>query len=360
MDFSIILQLRTKKFWWMDVIFYFVISLLIATVICYLIFLVKNNMQRDDIKKEELALQTVGTSQQKDNEKEAINYRGKINDFAGLLKNRQFGSNVFSFMQAQTMPNIWFQQFNLDEKAASVQLSGQADSMEAFSKQVTDLENNKYIKSIGTLNSSLSPNGSITFNMGLIFDKSIFDYISDVAAGTFSNADQTSQSNPASQPSPSALAAASPTVSPAITGQQSPQPVAGSVSNEKLITSFHIFLNHDIAGIVDETNFTVVLNVPYGTDIKNLTPSIVISPSAKVIPASGVSQDFANPVVYRVTAQDGSVQDYKVRVVVSAQPQTVNQPVQSGYSLWIISSIVILLIVIIAVVVFVFIKKKRQ
>ena len=52
MDFSVIFQLRTKKFWWMDVIFYFVISLLIATLFCYVIFLTKNNFQREDIKKE--------------------------------------------------------------------------------------------------------------------------------------------------------------------------------------------------------------------------------------------------------------------------------------------------------------------
>ena len=38
MDLSAIFQIRTKKFWWMDVIFYFVISLLVATVFCYGIF----------------------------------------------------------------------------------------------------------------------------------------------------------------------------------------------------------------------------------------------------------------------------------------------------------------------------------
>ena len=70
-------------------------------------------------------------------------------------------------------------------------------------------------------------------------------------------------------------------------------------------------------GTVDETNYTVTLNVPYGTDVKNLTPSIVISPSATVLPASNVSQDFTNPVTYIVTAQDGSVQNYIVKVIVA-------------------------------------------
>jgi UDP-N-acetylglucosamine enolpyruvyl transferase len=66
----------------MDVIFYFVLSMLVATVLCYLVFLLKNAWQREDIKKEVLALQTVGTEEQKSQEKEVINYRRKINDFS--------------------------------------------------------------------------------------------------------------------------------------------------------------------------------------------------------------------------------------------------------------------------------------
>ncbi|MCX6722702.1 MAG: hypothetical protein NT094_01375, partial [Candidatus Staskawiczbacteria bacterium] len=104
MDFSVIFQLRTKKFWWMDVIFYFVIALLMATIFCYIIFLTKNNFQREDIKEQDAALQTVGTYQQKEYEKNVISYRNKINDFNSLFKNHEFASNVFGFMRAQTMP----------------------------------------------------------------------------------------------------------------------------------------------------------------------------------------------------------------------------------------------------------------
>ena len=98
MDFSIIFQLRTKKFWWMDVIFYFAISLLIAVVFCYVIFFVKNNFQREDIRKETEALKTVGTDQQKGYEKSVIGYQKKINDFNSLFKNHEFASNVFGYL----------------------------------------------------------------------------------------------------------------------------------------------------------------------------------------------------------------------------------------------------------------------
>ena len=91
-------------------------------------------------------MQTVGTDQQKEQETEVIDYRKKINDFTDLLKNHEFASNVFAFMQAQTMPNVWFKQFSLDEKNNAVQLSGEADDMDAFSRQVAALKKINMLK----------------------------------------------------------------------------------------------------------------------------------------------------------------------------------------------------------------------
>src|SRR3989339_49813 len=181
MDFSVIFQLRTKKFWWMDVISYFVISLLIAAVFCYIIFLIKNNFQRAEIKKETAALETVGTPQQKEYEKEVVSYENKIGDFTILFKNHEFASNVLAFMQIQTMPNIWFKQFSLDEKNNAVQLSGESENMDALSRQVAVFEKNKYIKSVGSLSSSLGDSARVSFNLNLALDQNIFSYLSDMA-----------------------------------------------------------------------------------------------------------------------------------------------------------------------------------
>lgn len=179
MDFGIIFKLREKKFWWVDVIFYFAISLLIAVIFCYIIFLVKNNFQREDIKKETAALETVGTDQQKEYENSVVNYGNKIRDFTILFKEHEFASNVLAFMQTQTMPNIWFKQFSLDEKNNGVQLSGESDTMDAFSRQVAIFEKNKYVKSVGALSSVLGDSAKVQFNMNLVLEQNIFNYISD-------------------------------------------------------------------------------------------------------------------------------------------------------------------------------------
>ena len=85
MDFSAISQLRTKKFWWMDVVLYLAISSLLAAIFCYLIFLSKNNMTENDIKSATVKLQSVGTKDQRQQEEEVVSYQKKIMDFTDLL-----------------------------------------------------------------------------------------------------------------------------------------------------------------------------------------------------------------------------------------------------------------------------------
>jgi hypothetical protein len=357
MDFSAIFQIRTKRFWWMDVIFYFVISLLIATIFSYVIFLVKNNFQREDIKKETAALETVGTAQQKSEEQSVIGYQKKISDFTNLLKNHEFASNVFAFMEAQTLPNVWFKQFSLDEKSNGVQLSGESDDLDALSRQVASFERNKYVKNISTLNSALGESARITFNIDLLLDQSIFGYISTAEALSVATSPST---QPLVQQSP-VTPAVQPSTTPGANTQQASQPggetQSTALSSEKAIISFNFLASPEIVGIVDNINFIVTLNVPYGTNIENLTPLIVVSPGATIIPASNVAQDFISPVAYRVTAQDGSIQNYTAKVIVQANPEAGKN---SGYGLIILIAIASAVIIIIAVVVILLLRKRNK
>ncbi len=66
----------------------------------------------------------------------------------------------------------------------------------------------------------------------------------------------------------------------------------------------------DVTGVINESDHTIAVIVPYGTAFTALVPTISLSPEATVSP--GTAQDFTNPVTYRVTAQDGTTQDYRV------------------------------------------------
>ena len=84
-------------------------------------------------------------------------------------------------------------------------------------------------------------------------------------------------------------------------------------SDEKEILSFKINGTEGDISYGSQIEFTF----PVGTDVSNLIPQITVSDKAKVIPASGVAQDFSGDnIVYQVTAEDGSTKDYTVIVTV--------------------------------------------
>lgn len=91
---------------------------------------------------------------------------------------------------------------------------------------------------------------------------------------------------------------------------QEPQIV---ISSEKNIIYFTI---SDINGIIDQDLNTINFEFTYGTDVTALTPTITISESATINPASGVSQNFTNPLEYTVTAENESTKTYTVIITV--------------------------------------------
>lgn len=106
------------------------------------------------------------------------------------------------------------------------------------------------------------------------------------------------------------------------------------LSDAKQLTTFN-FAVPAVSGVVNEQTKQINIEVPAGTDVKSLTPTIIVSDKATVTPASGTQVDFTNPVVYTVKAEDGSTAAYVVTVTVKGNvngggnvevtdPQTLN------------------------------------
>ena len=99
------------------------------------------------------------------------------------------------------------------------------------------------------------------------------------------------------------------------TAQYMVEAVVHDAENEKSILSFR-FDALDEEGAIDEIARRISFLLPAGTDVTELVPTIEVSEGATVEPASGVAQDFTNPVNYTVTAQNGTTAVYTVTVVV--------------------------------------------
>jgi len=107
-------------------------------------------------------------------------------------------------------------------------------------------------------------------------------------------------------------------------------PVEKHKSSTKIITSFNL-TNPISNGIISEYTHKINLIVPYKTEISSLVPIITYSGS-KIVPESGVAQDFSTPKTYIVTAEDGTTQNYIVVVTIAAiTPTLLSDTKFNGY-----------------------------
>jgi hypothetical protein len=87
------------------------------------------------------------------------------------------------------------------------------------------------------------------------------------------------------------------------------------VSSLKAILTFG-FTSPSATGTIDESNRTIAVSVPAATNVSSLVPTVTFDGDS-ISPAVGVMVDFTGPVVYTVTAMDGSTAQYTVTVTKS-------------------------------------------
>ncbi len=101
--------------------------------------------------------------------------------------------------------------------------------------------------------------------------------------------------------------------------------VTGCASWARSITAYSL---NGVAGTI--TGQTITVTMPYGTDVTDLVATFTTTGSSvkvgSTLQISGVTvNNFTNPVVYTVTAQDGTTENYTVTVTVEGNenmPQT--------------------------------------
>jgi len=125
-------------------------------------------MQKNQIADYKIKIEEVGTEEQKQYETEIIAYQKRIKDYLIIIKEHEFSSNAFSLLEKLTLPNVWFNKFSMIAKNDSVALTGETDSMESLSKQISYFEKSEYIEKISLLNSTMQMNGKLGFNLNIV------------------------------------------------------------------------------------------------------------------------------------------------------------------------------------------------
>jgi len=101
--------------------------------------------------------------------------------------------------------------------------------------------------------------------------------------------------------------------------------VTYSQTDKAFIAYSFVGLSAPAVGVINETNHTIAVTVPVGTNVTALVATFTISglyvtvpPSATAEVSGSTSNDFTNSVTYKVRAGDYSTQDYVVTVTMGA------------------------------------------
>lgn len=97
------------------------------------------------------------------------------------------------------------------------------------------------------------------------------------------------------------------------TEDQTPAPSSDAYINSFIVT---IAETDYIASI---TGDEIALELPNGTDLEDVDPTVIISNKATIDPAITTGMDFSSPVVLTVTAEDGETEtEYTVTLTEAA------------------------------------------
>lgn len=174
MPIDIASQIKDKKNLLIDVSFYIISALMVSLVICYFIFSAKIYLQRTEIQKIQKEIILAGTPEQKQKEEYVFATQKKINDFAALLQERKKTSNIFSFIEKNSLPEVWFSKFSVSQKNNEIGLDGETENDLLLSKQISIFEKSPYVKKIVSLRSGSSESGKTSFSISLALDPSLF------------------------------------------------------------------------------------------------------------------------------------------------------------------------------------------
>ena len=108
-------------------------------------------------------------------------------------------------------------------------------------------------------------------------------------------------------------------------------------SEKKVLTFQFVSVTPVVTATINEATKSIVADFPVGTNVANMVTGVGISDKATINPASGVAQNFTNPVNYTVTAEDGSTVVYTVTVTIGGasplDPQTLSGSMSTNKTL---------------------------
>ena len=164
---KLLVKLKAKKSLWADTVFYFVVALLLSSIISYFLLILKIPFQAKKVEELTVAIVQFGSHRQKDLEREILAHQRRIGIFSVLLKAHKIPSNVFDFFEQNIFSNIRFSSFRLNVGAPKIELTGTSEDVLTLARQLAVFKGSDFIINIDNLSLSREEEGGVVFTTSL-------------------------------------------------------------------------------------------------------------------------------------------------------------------------------------------------
>lgn len=163
-----------KKFNWQDIIFDFLLFLILASLLAY--FILSNSLKKAEtnLRNLEEALAKEKTAEEIALEKEVFDYQRKIEDFSKLINLHLFPSKFFEFIEKNSHPKIWFSKLNLNPPKKEAELAGQTENFIILGQQLQIFRSHPLARNLDLVKINLGKEGKIDFELKITFDSQLF------------------------------------------------------------------------------------------------------------------------------------------------------------------------------------------
>lgn len=159
---------------WQNILFYFSIALLVASLLSFFLFERSLRDAEKSLKNLEETLTREKTPQEVVLEKEILGWQKKIKNFSQLFSQHLYPSKAFEVVEDISHPEVWLKQVSLDSSETKITVSGETESFTTLGQQLLILEKEPRIKSFNLASLSIGRKGKVDFALNIAFDQSVF------------------------------------------------------------------------------------------------------------------------------------------------------------------------------------------
>jgi len=173
MAFKIIPKKEIEKKPWLDWVFYFCIALLIMSILTYFVLEYSLKGAEEELKDLKNKISEQQNEENKKLKEDISLVQKKIDDFSIILNEHKLASQVFTFIENSTHPEVSFMDFNFDSEDSSLMLSAQTSNFKTLGEQLLIFQGQEDIENIALSNIYLMDEGNIEFSLNIVLNTQI-------------------------------------------------------------------------------------------------------------------------------------------------------------------------------------------